>query len=98
MGPNASPEACVFVSLNAVGQAQDGTRQQYAVLYDANNNTVGSSWVKAGGVGGQNGKVFDVQVVIGWRDDNPTAVLPAASACGGPVHCVTLRSSIHRSQ
>ena len=93
LGVVASAEACVFSTLGNVGQAQDGTRQQYAVIYNGGNFASGSSWVQRAGAGGS---LYDVQVVIGWRDDDPLAVLPQNTPCGGAVHCVTLRNSIYR--
>lgn len=93
LGPVASQEACVFSTLATLGQAQDGTRQQYAVIYDGANFQDGSTWVLRSGPAGA---VYDAQVVIGWRDDDPTAPLPQASPCGGVVHCVTLRASLYR--
>jgi prepilin-type N-terminal cleavage/methylation domain-containing protein len=93
-GTNPSPESCVFSSLSAMGLQADGTRQSYAVIYDNTSFIPGSSWVMTNA---QWKLVYDVQVVVGFNEDNNIDnPLPQASSCGGAIHCVTLRTSIYR--
>ena len=74
LGPGASAQACVFVTLASSGQAQDPGTQQYAVIYDAADPTgAGSTFVvRTGGTG----RVYDVQVTVGWNDDTGGATPP----------------------
>jgi len=83
LGAQASPTACIFSSVNgATGATNDSTQQQYAVILDANNDPR-STWVRGVGV---TGRVYDVQITIGWNDDG-TATMPVA-------HRVTLHSAV----
>jgi prepilin-type N-terminal cleavage/methylation domain-containing protein len=90
-GAAASPQSCVFSTLSLNNQNVDGTGEPYTLIFDANNPIAGSSWVTNSS---QWGLVFDAQVVVGWSDE--AQVLPAATTCGGAVHCVALRTSIFR--
>lgn len=82
LGPASSPRACVFVSLAAVGQEADGTRQRYAVVSDPADPDR-STWVRrAPG----SARLREFAVTIGWSDEGDAA----------PRHRVTLRSKVYR--
>jgi Tfp pilus assembly protein PilV len=85
----ASADACVFTSLTVgntkLKAASDVNQQNYfLVTYNGSNLPVAKV-----GVVGTGGKVYEAQVVIGWRDDNS----PGGNTVA-PDHAVVLRSGV----
>jgi Tfp pilus assembly protein PilV len=83
----ASADSCIYSSLSIPGTHQqagtDRNLQNYFVVGDSNP----SGGVSSVTVKGTTGRVYDVQVVIGWRDDNdPTKTVPD--------HSVAVRSGV----
>jgi hypothetical protein len=66
------------------GQKKDRSGQQYAI--DQSNDADKGTWVK---VGGTNGTIFDIHVVVGWNDDGTTTDTGNSS-----YHRVVLRSGV----
>jgi Tfp pilus assembly protein PilV len=87
--PTPRYDACIYtMSRFSIVKSPAGTtlgqtvdRSQQAYVLDT-NSTTGS----AVALGGVNNNVYDVQVVVGWNDDN-TATLP-------PQHTVRLRTGV----
>lgn len=79
-----SPQACVFTTLSTTSQDKDRTNEPYFLVYDTTTPSR-SSYVAAGGTSGH---LYDVQVTIGWNDDNTTTSPPA--------HRVTFNSAVFR--
>lgn len=88
------PDACMYVTLAPTPTAamqlsdtQDANGQNYFVVPQPGSTTSTSkpkSIVKAAGT---DGSVSEIQVVVGWRDDNTTT--------GDPDHSIVLRSGVY---
>jgi prepilin-type N-terminal cleavage/methylation domain-containing protein len=66
------------------GQMKDRTGQQYVI--DQNSDADKGSWVR---VGGTNGTIYDIHVVVGWNDDGGITDTNNAA-----YHRVVLRSGV----
>jgi hypothetical protein len=84
LGGAASAQACVFANLAASGRDQDPGHQQYAVVYDPGDPTgPASTFVRQTG---GTGRVYDVQITVGWNDETGAATPPTRR--------VTLRQAV----
>jgi type II secretory pathway pseudopilin PulG len=86
-----SQDACLFTlpSFSVIKEAgtagtQVRDRSQQFYIMDTNNSSVT--------LAGTNGKVFDVQLIIGWNDDNDQANIVAGNSHGW--HQVKLRTGV----
>jgi Tfp pilus assembly protein PilV len=88
LGPKTAAQTCVFTTLSNAGVDKDRVNQSYRVVYDAGDASR-SSFVKTMGA---SGRVYDIQITIGWNDDGT-----ATKKNGGPPdHRVTVHSAVLR--
>ena len=88
LGTQAGADSCVYVTLSPGGTTflnagADANKQNYWVVTSQSDTTKPVSQVKTAGT---DGRISEIQVVVGWRDDNTTT--------GDPDHTVVLRSGV----
>ncbi|HEX4460872.1 MAG TPA: type II secretion system protein [Polyangia bacterium] len=86
-----SADSCMYVTLSPtplksmqLNDNADSNGQNYFVVQNPSDLTKPRSSVKAGGT---DGSLAEIQVVVGWRDDN--------TLTGTPDHSVVLRSGVY---